>query len=221
MNIILCVVAATILVTVVKSGKSVEEETEEMKRMLEQFKLKAESIKQKVPDSSQLENNFKRAASDASKIIDILKDSLQVFEQQRIEKEKIEEEKRKELDKKTPKEKLEFIKKKLPEVINKLGAIESEVKSNSAILSNVGYAITYAGQLSEALDVALKVEEKAIDIEGLKKKADLMWSKTYNIGFYARYARNPAEAKKLQESVYKTVEDIRTTLASFEPKTLG
>ncbi|KAI1696586.1 hypothetical protein Ddc_20288 [Ditylenchus destructor] len=73
--------------------------------MLEQFKIKAESmkemlaghpesVKQNVANYQQLEDNFKTAALDAGKIIDILKDSLKVFEQLRIEKEKIENERR-------------------------------------------------------------------------------------------------------------------------------
>ncbi|KAI1699347.1 hypothetical protein DdX_17374 [Ditylenchus destructor] len=160
-------------------------------------------MKQKVANHKELEKKFGTAVTDASKITETLNSSLKVFEQQRIEKEK---------EENTPKGKLKSIKRKLPEVITTLGAIKKEAKSNDLLESYADDALECAGELSKALDAALKVEEKAMNIVDLRKKATALTSMTRNIGLYADRAKNPEKAKALQKSAYGYTEEFKHTL---------
>ncbi|KAI1697059.1 hypothetical protein DdX_18722 [Ditylenchus destructor] len=117
-------------------------------------------MKQKVVNHQELEEKFGTPVTDGSKIIETLNSSLKLLEsclnleQPRIEKEE-----------NTPKGYI----KKLPEFITTLGAIKKGAKSNDLLDSYADDALECAGELSKALDAALKVEEKTMNIVDLKK----------------------------------------------------
>ncbi|KAI1692319.1 hypothetical protein Ddc_23674 [Ditylenchus destructor] len=216
---------------------------EEVKRVLEQFKIKADSMEQKLAGHPQLQNNFKTAVTDAAKIIETLKDSLKVFEQQRIEKERIEEEKRKAkagfhqpIEKRTqkifaqfsssinnvsivalalalsePKRRMTNILEKLPEVITILGKLKNEAQLGSSFLDEINVSIKYAGELSKALKAALKVEDKDMEIEYMKKKSGALSARVHDLPTYAKkiYPEIPKKVEELQKSAYDTIEEIR------------
>ncbi|KAI1699751.1 hypothetical protein DdX_17135 [Ditylenchus destructor] len=59
-----------------------------------------------------------------------------------------------------------------------------------------------AGEVSKALNAALKVQEKAMNIVDLRKKALALTSMTHGICNIAERAENPEEAKELQKFAF-------------------
>ncbi|KAI1695573.1 hypothetical protein DdX_19511 [Ditylenchus destructor] len=107
------------------------------------------------------EHNFKTAATGVGKAIETLKDSLKVIEQHGKGATALSK----------PKQELTTIKEKLTKVIKTLGELKNEAKSEDGMFYNViCESSKFVDDLTKALEVALKVEDKDMDIESRRRQ---------------------------------------------------
>ncbi|KAI1699645.1 hypothetical protein DdX_17190 [Ditylenchus destructor] len=144
-------------------------------------------------------------------MVEILNGSLKINEHQSVDEKKG----TTEAERGTPKEKLEFVNEKLKEVITALEAIKSEA-SPSELLRYISLTLTYAGQFSKALEAALKVEEKSIDIQNLSNFAGELHRMIETMGSYTGHAANPGKTKDLQLSAFSAVGEIGKTVKDLQ-----
>ncbi|KAI1693738.1 hypothetical protein DdX_20503 [Ditylenchus destructor] len=134
------------------------------------------------------------------------KDALKASEQHGIEKEALPK----------PKQELTTILEKLRKVITRLGELKNGEKSELSHYADIAHKD--AGDLIKALEDALKVEDKDMDIEGLKEKVNALNFMTNFVGLYgtAKYAKDPEKAKQLEKSALATVEETKKILQDLK-----
>ncbi|KAI1691566.1 hypothetical protein DdX_21802 [Ditylenchus destructor] len=171
--------------------------------------------------AKELQQSASSAVGEISIILNNLQDDLR--------KGKTLEQGNSEAEKNMPKEKLKHIQEKLQVVKTKLGNLKNEsnfgdevtmletyqvYNGQKSFYDNIVNSLRHADQLSKAVDAALKVEEKEIDIKKLRSLARSLYKDTEKIGRYTEYAKDPEKAIKLLQSAFSAVGE---TLRDIEP----
>ncbi|KAI1700736.1 hypothetical protein DdX_16545 [Ditylenchus destructor] len=121
-----------------------------------------------------------------------------------------------EAEKGTSKQKLIFVKEKLNEITTTLGDIKTKASPSDNLSRHITLTLKYAGLLSKALEAALQIEEKSVDIKNLRNFAGELQETIKNIGNNTGHGKHSEKAKNLQQSALRAVGEISTTLKDLE-----